>query len=229
MTEQPGGKDPVSKLQPLDFRLILDDGVAAVYQAVTVNYELPQVPVYTVTLTIASAVLRQAGEQLQAFLSEMRAAFELTPAPEPDDGPPDDEEPFDINTQMQIELNLASVKGDGPVGVVAVVETSIGSEQAMSASYVGDAAVTGGPQPYRIPPGGRDQYWWAYCNRKLTLTVTPTIGYGTIRSPQKNVSVGNPGSLTARQVIVASRTGMSYRAAGSFSGPHGGPRNGKPC
>jgi hypothetical protein len=61
MTEQPGREIPVSKLQPLDFRLILDDGKAAVYQAVTVDREVPGVPVYTVTVTIGSDVRREAG------------------------------------------------------------------------------------------------------------------------------------------------------------------------
>src|SRR5215813_1438938 len=99
MTDQPGEENPVGKLQPLHFRLILDDDVAAVYQALAVDYDRPEVPVYTVTLTIASDVRREAEEQLLAFLGEMRAAFELVPEPELDGGSPDDEEKFDIRTQ----------------------------------------------------------------------------------------------------------------------------------
>jgi len=239
MTEQPAGEIPVSKLQPLDFRLILDDEKAAVYQAVTVNHEVPEVPVYTVTVTIDSAVRRDAEEQLLTFLGGMKAAFELRPAPEPDDRPPDDEEPFDLGTQMQIELNLVSIKGlkdDELVGVTATVETSVGPEQATG----GSDQATGGSDaesgiavlavaPNTIPPGGKDQYWWAFCNRKLQGTVTPTGGSGTIRDPRINVSLGNPHTLTARQIIVHSDGGMAYYFGGTFSGPHSGPRKGRPC
>jgi hypothetical protein len=231
MTEQPGREIPVSKLQPLDFRLILDDGKAAVYQAVTVDREVPGVPVYTVTVTIGSDVRREAEEQLQAFLGEMRAAFALRPEPEPDNGPPD-EEPFDINTQMQIELNLVSLNGlkdDELVGVAALVETSVGPGQVTGGSDADSEVAVRNAAPNNIPPGGQDQYWLAFCNYKLQGTVTPSGGSGNMRSPQKNVSVGNPNSLTARQIIVHSDNGMSYSFGGSFSGPHSGPKKGKPC
>jgi hypothetical protein len=231
MTEQPGGEIPVSKLQPLDFRLILDDGKAAIYQAVTVDREVPGVPVYTVTVTIASDVRRKAEEQLQAFLGEMRAAFSLLREPPPEDGPPDDEE-FDINTQMQIELNLVSLNGlkdDELVGVAATVETSVGPGQITSGSDADSGVVIRNVAPNTIPPGGKDQYWWAFCNYKLQGTVTPTGGSGNMRNPRTNVNVSNPHSLTARQIIVHSDHGMSYFFGGSFSGPHSGPRKGKPC
>ena len=83
MTEQPYTENPVSKLQPLDFRLVLDDGVAALFQALVVDYERLEVPVYTVTVTIAAYVRHEADKQLQEFLGGMRAAFELLPEPFP--------------------------------------------------------------------------------------------------------------------------------------------------
>ena len=163
MTEQPYGENPVSKLQPLDFRLLLDDGKAAVYQALTVDYEHPGVPVYTVTVTIASAVRREAEKQLQAFLGEMKAAFALLPEPPPDDDPPDDKDEFDIETQMRIELNLVSIRGlkdDELVGVVAIVETTIGPERDTSGSDVAEDGSRKRRQsglPHRTPRARRER------------------------------------------------------------------------
>ena len=229
MTEQPYTENPVSKLQPLDFRLVLDDGVAALFQALVVDYERLEVPVYTVTVTIAAYVRHEADKQLQEFLGGMRAAFELLPEPEPDDGSPDDEEPFDIRTQVQIELNLVRLRGDGPVGVAATVETSIGPEQATTGGGPEVRAVTELPLLAHIPPGGNDHYWYAYCNRKLKGTVDPSIGSGSIRNPPTTVNANNSGTLKARQIIVHSGGGMTYSFHGSFSGPHHHPYTGGTC
>jgi hypothetical protein len=237
MSEQPDEQYPVSKLEPLDFRLLNDDDKAAVYQAMTVDYEHPRLPVYTVTVTIASAVRRAEEEQLQSFLSEMKAAFSLLPEPPPDDDSPDDEDPFDIETQMRIELNLISIRGlkdDELVGVSAIVETTIGPEGGTSGSDVADEAAVRAVAPNTIPPGGKDHYWWAFCNRQLNGMVTPSGGTGTMRQWKKDqgkkVSLGNPGTLkNVRQIIVHSAYGMAYAFGGTFNGPHAGPRPGKPC
>jgi hypothetical protein len=242
MSEQPDGQNPDSKLEPLDFRLLNDDGKAAVYQAVTVAYEHPQVPVYTVTVTIASAVRREAEEQLQSFLSEMKAAFSLLPElpPDdysPDDDSPDDEDSFDIETQMGIELNLVSIRGlkdDELVGVSAIVATTIGPGGDTSGSDVAVEAAVRAVAPNTIPPGGKDHYWWAFCNRRLDGTVTPSGGSGTMRQWKKDngtpVGLGNPETLyDVRQIIVRSAGGMAYAFGGPFKGPHAGPRPGKPC
>jgi hypothetical protein len=229
MTEQPYAENLVSKLQPLNFRLVLDDGVAAVFQAPAVGYEQREVPVYTVTVTIAASARREADKQLQEFLGRMQAGFELLPELPPDDGSPDDEEPFDISKQIQIELNLVSLKGDGPVGVAAVVETSIGPGQAALGGDPEVRAVNEIPLPVRIPHGGKDHYWYAYCNRKLKGTVDPSIGSGSMRNPPKNVNANKSDSLTARQIIVHSSGGMTYSFTGSFSGPHSGPYTGGTC
>jgi hypothetical protein len=241
MSEQPYGQNPVSKLEPLDFRLLNDDGKAAVYQAMTVDYEHPRVPVYTVTVTIDSAVRREAGEQLQSFLGEMKAAFSLLPEPPPDDESPDDDSP-DIETEMGIELNLISIRGlkdDELVGVFAIVETTIGPEGDTSGSDVAEDAVAEeaavrAAAPNTIPLGGNAQYWWAFCNRQLDGTVTPSGGAGTMRQwrrdPGTPVSLGYPGTLyNVRQIIVRSAGGMAYAFGGTFKGPHSGPRPGKPC
>jgi hypothetical protein len=236
MSEQPDGQDPVSKLEPLDFRLLNDDGKAAVYQAVTVDYEDPRVPVYTVTVTIDSAVHREAGEQLQSFLGEMKAAFSLLPEPPPDDDSPDDDSP-DFDTEMGIELNLVSIRGlkdDELVGVFAIVETTIGPEGDTSGSDVAVEAAVRAAVPNTIPPGGKPQYWWAFCNRQLDGTVTPSGGTGTMRQwrrdPGQPVSLGYPRTLRkVRQIIVRSAGGMAYAFGGTFKGPHSGPRPGRPC
>jgi hypothetical protein len=236
MSEQPDGPNPVSKPEPLEFRLLNDDGKTAVYQAVTVDYEHPRVPVYTVTVTIDSAVRREAGERLRSFLGEMKAAFSLLPEPPLDDDSPDDDSP-DIETEMGIELNLVSIKGlrdDELVGVSAIVETAIGPEADKSGSDVAVEAAVRAAVPNTIPPGGQPHYWWAFCNRRLDGTVTPSGGAGTIRQWRRDqgqpVSLGNPRTLyDVRQIIVRSANGMAYAFGGTFKGPHSGPRPGTPC
>ncbi len=144
--------------------------------------------------------------------------------PLPEDGPLEAGEPFDIKTQMQIELDLVSVKSDGPVGAVATIATSVGpSQPAPATSALGETAFGLGVT-FHISPGGKDHYWYAYCNRKLRATVTPQGGAGTMQGPPNppvNVNVNYPRIMTAREVIVHSANGMDYLFGGSFNSHHG--------
>ncbi len=224
MTEQPGsyGPDnPVGELQPLGFELAYDDGHAAVYQATVKDEKAPGSPVYALTVTIASSVRKEAEKQLRVFLDEMRAAFALLREPVPQDGGPDDEEPFDIDTQIQIEPRLVSLDGAGPVGVTVTVETTTGIGQAPGGSDPAGGTATEQVLGFRVGPG-RDQYWYARGNNRFTATVRPRSGYGTIRKPVINVAAGGTYRLTARQVIVhgGPPAGMNYLLTGTFNGPH---------
>jgi hypothetical protein len=114
------------------------------------------------------------------------------------------------------------------------VETAIGPEGATSGGDVAEEAAVRAAAPNTIAPGGKDQYWWAFCNRQLNGTVTPSGGAGRMRQWKKDqgkpVSLGYPGTLNAvRQIIVHSAHGMAYAFGGTFNGPHSGPRPGKPC
>lgn len=223
MTELPGspGPDsPVGGLAPVDFELQSDDGYAAVYQAVVNDEAAPDSPVYTLTVTVASSVREQAGQQLQEYLGTMKVAFELLPQPiPPDDGP--DGEPFDIGSQMEIELRLVGFQGVGRVAVAVTVETTTGIGQAPSGSDSADAAATKPSVDFHVGPN-LDHYWHARRNRSFTATVTPTSGSGTIGNPVTFVAQGRPaGKLTAREVIVHGDPpgGMDYLFNGLFWGP----------
>ena len=126
-----------------------------------------------------------------------------------------------IGTRLPLELNLVSIKGEGPVGVAAIVETSIGRGQDAPASYAEGGAAAEHAN-VTLPRGGKPHYWYAYCNQKLKGTVTPSFGSGTIRKYHQtlNVSVGHPNSLTARQIVVRSGGGITYTFGGTFSGPN---------
>jgi hypothetical protein len=225
MTEQPSGVgpgNPVGKLQPLSFQLVADDGQAALYEALVADGKAPGSPVFAVTVTVASSVRREAGKELEASLSEMKAAFVLLPEPPPGNGGPGDEEPFDISTQMQIELRLASFDGAGPVGVAVTVETTTGIVPAPVGSDPDVGTAAEGDLP-RTVGAGLDDYWHAYPDQRFTATVKPSAGQGTIRNPQANVYTGGTYYLTAKAVIVhAAQRAMTYSLTGSFRLGHAG-------
>ena len=222
MTELPGSPDPdspVGGLAPVDFELQSDDGYAAVYQAVVNDEEAPDSPVYTLTVTVASSVREQAGQQLQVFLDTMKVAFELLGRPiPPDDGP--DGEPFDIGSQIEIEPRLVRFQGAGRVAVAVTVETTTGIGQAPSGSDSPDGTATERLPDFHVGPN-LDHYWHVRGNRSLTATVTPTSGSGTIGNPVTRVAQGGDGKLTAREVIVHGNPpgGMDYLFNGLFWGP----------
>jgi len=219
MTEQPSSPipdNPVGELAPVNFQLQSDDGYEAVYQAVVAG-EAPDLPVYTLTLTIASSVRQQAGQQLQVFLDTMTVAFAILPGPvPPDDGP---DEAFDIGSQLKIEFGLVPFQGAGPVAVGVTVATTTGIGQAPSASDSADGPAGGRTVEFHVGPN-LDHYWHARGNHSFTATVTPKSGSGTIRNPVTFVAVGRGGQLTARQVIVRGNPpgGMDYLLSGRFRG-----------
>jgi hypothetical protein len=224
MTDQPGspGPDsPVGDLQPADFQFQGDNGTEAVYQAEVNDQTAPDSPVYTLTVTLSSALREEAGPQLQDFLGAMRVAFTLLPEPVPPDEGSGIDEKFDIDSQISFELALAGFSGSGPVGVGVTVATVTGIGQAPSGI---DPA---GSAPQLLEFGNRvgpnvDAYWHARGSGKLTATINPTSGKGTIRNPLTTVIQGNTYKMTARQVIVRGYppAGMDYLFYGRFNGPN---------
>src|SRR5215831_15588702 len=113
MTSQencPDIENPQVDLHPLQFKIEDKDG-KSVCQALVDDSEAPGQPVYALTVTTASPGDEKAKAELDAFLHEMRAGFVLT-APNPDEAPCDDREPepFDVNTQTQIEFDLIQLR-----------------------------------------------------------------------------------------------------------------------
>jgi hypothetical protein len=214
MTGQPSGAgpdNPVGTLQPLRFTLISDDGHAARYEALVEDQTAPGSPVFAVTVTIASSIQLQAPTELQTLLSQMKASFVLLPEPPPDNGGPSADEPFDLKTQLLIEVSLASSGGTGPVGVAVTLETTTGIVPAPTGSNPGDGV------GQNTVPADLDDYWQVRPKNSFRANVTPSIGKGTIRNPVIPVAEDRTSSLTARQVIVhADRQAMTYFMSSNF-------------
>ena len=224
MTEQPGSSgpdDPVGQLTPLHFELDHDDGREAVYRAVVKDETAPRSPEYALMVTVDSSIRQDAEPQLQTFLDGMMGGFVLLPEPVPEDGGPDDGQPFDIGTQIQFEPRLLSLEGAGPVGVAVTVETPTGIGQAPIGSDPASGTATEPGRLYRVGPN-QDHNWYARGNNRFTATVRPRSGYGTIRNPVTPVDAGGTYRLTASRVIVHGDppAGMTYALTGSFNGPN---------
>ncbi len=220
MTDQqssPGAESPVADLQPITFQPIQGGSYTVTYQALVEDKNAPGAPVYSLTVTTATPSSDGEEEELQALLTEMRASFALLPEPNPEDTP-EDPGPFDPSMQIQITPELLELSGPGPVGVVATVQTTTGV-----ALQVGSVPALDRPD---VVPAGKDHYWRASGGAPLKATVTPSGGYGTIRSLRSaaiDVSVGHPGCLRATEVIVHGTSRMDYSISNYFNGPYTKP------
>ena len=204
MTDQPSGTgpdDPVKEpLQPLYFQPISNDGHSASYEALVEVAQAPGSPVFSVTVTLASSVLSQAEKEVLDLLDRMKAEFVVLPGPPPDNSS-GDEEAFDINEQLLIEIGLASYDGTGPVSVAVTVETVTGVVPLPTGSDP-----VGGTKVRRDLPrtlgADLDDYWRAKPYQPFTATVEITMGAGTVRKPKQSVDAVNTYFATGKQVIV---------------------------
>lgn len=212
MTYQPSDL-PAMELQPLDFKPIQRDGPVTVYEALVMGDKASGSPVYALTVSIASSDFREAEKEFLGFLSQTRAAFAILPEPESDEGVPDDDEPFDIRAQIAIEPRLVTIDREGIVGVAVTVQIAIENDLAADS----EAVVA---NDFTVGPHHKNQYWYAHKLKRATCT--PTGGSGTIRAPKGKaipVSLGHPGSLKAKEVIVHSDKGLNYNFSAGFDGP----------
>jgi|HubBroStandDraft_1064217.scaffolds.fasta_scaffold25039_4 hypothetical protein len=221
MTDQSSGTGPDDQLQPLDFRLISNDGHSASYEALVEVAQAPGSPEFSVTVTLASSVLSQAEKEVLDLLGMIKAEFVVLSGLPPDSGP-GDEEAFDIKEQLLIEIGLASYDGAGPVSVAVTIETVTGVVPLPPRSDpVGDPVIhTDLP---RTLGAGLDDYWRAKPYQPFMATVNVTTGLGTVRPPKQSVYAVNTYHPTGKQVIVhASQRSMNYSLSGDFVlGPHG--------
>jgi hypothetical protein len=204
---------PEVELKSLDFRPIQGNGPVTVYQALVVGDKASGSPVFALTASIASSDFHEMEKEFLGFLSQTRAAFAILPEPESGEGEPDDDEPFDIRTQIAIEPKLITIDREGIVGVAVTVQIAIGNDLAVTAEA--DAV-----RDFKAGPHNKDQYWYAHKLKRATCT--PTGGSGTIRAPKGKaipVSLGYPGSLKAKEVIVHSDKGLNYNFSAGFDGP----------
>lgn len=218
MTEQSSGASPeisVGEPRPLNFQLIADDGLTAVYEALVVDCETPGSPVFGLTVTVASSIRRDSGKEVDDLLASMKAAFVLLTEPPPDNGGPGDEQPFDSNTQVGIGFRLASFDGPEPAGLAFTVETTTGIVQFPEPG--GEAIVA--PLPHHLGAGLSD-YWHSNSSSSFTAYVTPSIGDGTLSSlgkPSKALHAHQTSSTSGKVVVVTAsqNRGMTYSLTGS--------------
>lgn len=218
-----GVENQAMGLQRLDFSKISDDGYQAVFQAQIGNMEIPDTPVFALTVTAASpGEDPKARAELASFLAGMRAWFALT-APEPDEAGSGDEnpEPFNIDTDKLIEAELirppaneskfdvamtvqATVEGFTVEGVLIALATGVLRGLAwligLRASYP--------PQPYySVAPGGCHRYR-VRRGRSLGARVKVTSAKGEVivrppnpPNPGYPVYAGNPSPLVKARTI----------------------------
>jgi hypothetical protein len=211
MTDQQNGTgpyDPAANLQPLNFLPMSDDGIQAVYRAQIDNPDA----VYTLTVTTASPADDKERQEIEQFLADMLATFELTtplPAEEPDCI--QDPEAFDPSTEILIEPDLIEARtGTGPFGIAMTVQTTVGPDYEDEPLPLGVFAIRG------VVLAGKNHVYQAR-HGSATATVTGLQGNGRISSPDKDVFTGGPGQADrGRTVTVHGYTRFLYNLSGDF-------------
>jgi hypothetical protein len=187
------------------------DIVSRTTRAVVESEESLGVPVYSVTVSVASARSEADAADLTTFLSQTRAQF-LLDAPFPDvDGT---EEPEDLSKELVIELGVQDPRGvRGSFGVVAILETTAEEEPPTD---------TGTPQALTLSASesvraNRDHKYVAEGGLKKA-TVTWRKGRGSVRKPPLDLSETlRVQSLRASTVWVHGKTVFTYRFVGRFN------------
>jgi hypothetical protein len=136
----PAAEGPVVDLHHLAFIKTQDDGRMAVFQATIEDIKKTDEAVLELTVTMASSAGdEKASQEIQKFLSEVRAGFAVTAlnpddgkdavtAPNPEDGKGEsqDLDEFDIDDGILFEAELIRRGPDkAPVGVTMVVQNAV--------------------------------------------------------------------------------------------------------
>ena len=231
MTDQSSGTGrdvPVRQFNPLPFVPIPGNGDLTVYQAPVEAQNSPGSPLFAVTVSIASSIADQAPEAVQALLAGMQASFILLaePLPEPPPEPPSgsggsgDGETVDFNTQLLIEISLASSDSVAPadVAVDVAVKTTTPVVPLPIRSHPTGGAVAPEDRNHTVSAGLND-CWRAKPKKPFLATVTPSLGAGTISNKVQTVDVSpdNPGQLTGTDIIVEGGIEtLTYAISGPF-------------
>ena len=118
---------PILDLQPLNFKPVPSDPRLIAYQAL-IKSPAPGIPMFSLTVTAASpGDDQQAERDLQSLLSNMRAGV-LVADGGPVEDPPDDPEPFNPDTEIEIKAELVeSGTTERTFGVIMVIQTAVDS------------------------------------------------------------------------------------------------------
>jgi hypothetical protein len=209
----PWAEIPILGLQPVKFKPVASDPRLAVYQAL-IKSPAPDMPTFSLTVTTASpGDDQQAERELQSLLSNMRAGVLVA-----DGGPvqdaPDDPEPFNPDTQIEIRIEpVEPVTTERTFGVIMVIQTAVdsGPEAEAEADLAAPAAAP--RSNYRVPQRKEHKYT---ANHAMIATVTAISGSGRLRPPGGPVSAGDSTSTNnkRRTVFVRGNPLEFYLTAG---------------
>jgi hypothetical protein len=204
----PWAEIPILDLKPLNFKKLPpppDDSRVVAYQALIKSPE-PGMPMYSLTVTAASpGDDQQAERELQSLLSNMRAALLVT-AGGPVQDPPDDPEPFNPDTEIEIKTELvAQGTTERTFGVIMVLQTAVDSGPETEAEAEAEAeadlaAPAAAPSSYYTAPKNKRHKFTA--NHRMYATVTATGGAGSLQPPGGSVSAGYCTSTNKKQRTV---------------------------
>ena len=203
-------------LQPVKFKPVASDPRLAVYQAL-IKSPAPDMPTFSLTVTTASPGDDQEAErELQSLLSNMRAGV-LVADGGPVQDPPDDPEPFNPDTQIEIRIEpVEPVTTERTFGVIMVLQTTVDSGPEAEAE-AGLAAPVPAPSPnYRVPQGKEHKYT---ANHAMIATVTAIPGSGRLRPPGGPVSAGGSTSTNKKKRTVHVRGNpLEFYLTAGFTG-----------
>jgi hypothetical protein len=227
-----GLDDPLADLKPLTFVEKDDNGTQVIYQARVDDGNA----VYTMTVTAPSPGKdKQEKEQLEEFLANMRATFELDELNQdgspgagqimnsgPDSGgdqepDPPNPDPPNRSDEIQIEPDLVQVRtGTGPFDVTVIVRTTAGldlpegkEEFARPRNRARHGIAAGQDQCIKA----RDQF-----DTATLWAVRGSAMVGTVQPPGRSITVGGARQSLrhTKEVFVHGITSCTYYCQGRF-------------
>lgn len=188
---------PILDLQPLNFKPVPSDPRLIAYQAL-IKSPAPGIPMFSLTVTAASpGDDQQAERDLQSLLSNMRAGV-LVADGGPVEDPPDDPEPFNPDTEIEIKAELVeSGTTERTFGVIMVIQTAVDSGTEAEADLAAPAAAASAD--YKVPQGREHKFT---ANHRMFATVTAIAGSGSLRPPGGSVSAGDSTSTNKKHRTV---------------------------
>jgi hypothetical protein len=193
----PWAENPISELQPLNFKPVPTDPRLVAYQAL-IKSPAPGMPMFSVTVTAASpGDDQQAERELQSLLSNMRAGLLVTEGGPVQDAP-DDPEPFNPDTEIEIKVELVEQgTTERTFGVIMVIQTAVDSGTEAEADLAAPTAV---PSPYYTAPKKKRHKFTA--THPMYATVTANGGSGSLRPPGGSVSAPDSTSTNKKHRTV---------------------------
>ena len=207
----PGAETPVVDLQRMAFKKLQDDGHEAVFQAKIPDSKMPDAPAPVLTVTVASPRgNKEATQELNEFLNEMRAGFAVTELKadggqsddeDSDEGQSDDEDPGPFNIDDEIQFTFGKPEpssNEGAVGMTIVVQTTV---EEYSTQRLPDSVVA--HRAHRYTAG-----------QKVQARVASSAGSARVRPGRRRINTGGFYDVNARTITIRGITDCSYTITG---------------